>query len=165
MVTSNFFHIAGLYLGLHPANERRRYKVNAVSHWLGANLESALYRINTGVPTEHSCTTWLATPTDHRIQKRKIINKSSGHNERGLTPLDYQGTKGYQYIMVHYCTLIRNKIWIKTYVTLWTQQKYTFTSNSHGQALWCLIYIYTVECHYKAVQFTIVLHTALQWLW
>ena len=113
MVTSKFFHIAGLYLGLHPANERRRYKVNAVSHWLGANLESALYRINTGVPTEHSCTIWLATPTDHRIQKRKIINKSSGHNERGLTPLDYQGTKGYQYIVVHYCTVIRKKYEVK----------------------------------------------------
>ena len=35
------YDIAGLILGLRPANERRRYKVNAVSHWLGANLESA----------------------------------------------------------------------------------------------------------------------------
>ena len=34
---------ARLILGLHPANERRRYKVsNAISHWLGTNLESAL---------------------------------------------------------------------------------------------------------------------------
>ena len=32
----------GLILGLRPANERRRYKSNAISHWLGANLESAL---------------------------------------------------------------------------------------------------------------------------
>ena len=31
----------GLVLGLHPANERRRYFVTT-SHWLGANLESAL---------------------------------------------------------------------------------------------------------------------------
>ena len=30
-----------LILGLRPANERRRYKVTP-SHWLGANLESAL---------------------------------------------------------------------------------------------------------------------------
>ena len=33
-------HISGLILGLHPASERRCYKVNTVSHWLGANLES-----------------------------------------------------------------------------------------------------------------------------
>ena len=39
---------AGLILGFHPANDRRRYKVptslqsNAVSHWLGAIFESAL---------------------------------------------------------------------------------------------------------------------------
>ena len=34
---------AGLILGLHPANERRRHKVTpSISHWLGANLESAL---------------------------------------------------------------------------------------------------------------------------
>ena len=34
---------AGLILGLHPANERRRHKVTAsISHWLGTNLESAL---------------------------------------------------------------------------------------------------------------------------
>ena len=32
---------AELILGLHPANERRRHKVTP-SHWLGANLESAL---------------------------------------------------------------------------------------------------------------------------
>ena len=38
-------YIAGLILGLRPANERRRYKVNAVSHWLGASLKSGLYRI------------------------------------------------------------------------------------------------------------------------
>ena len=31
-----------LILGLRPANERRCYKCSAVSHWLGANLESAL---------------------------------------------------------------------------------------------------------------------------
>ena len=36
----------GLILGLHLANERRRYKVyNAISHWLGANLGSALEHI------------------------------------------------------------------------------------------------------------------------
>ena len=39
-----------LVLGLRPANERRLYKVtpsfsNAVSHWLGANLESVLFHI------------------------------------------------------------------------------------------------------------------------
>ena len=44
--------ISGLILGLHPANERWRYfapsqwetllQSKAVSHWLGANLESAL---------------------------------------------------------------------------------------------------------------------------
>ena len=34
-------HVSGLILGLRPANERRRYKVTP-SHWLGANLESAL---------------------------------------------------------------------------------------------------------------------------
>ena len=33
--------ITGLILGLHPVNERRRYKVTP-SHWLGANLDSAL---------------------------------------------------------------------------------------------------------------------------
>ena len=36
---------SGLILGLRPANERRRYFVtqsNAVSHWLGTSLESAL---------------------------------------------------------------------------------------------------------------------------
>ena len=31
--------VTGLIVGLRPANERRS---NAVSHWLGANLESAL---------------------------------------------------------------------------------------------------------------------------
>ena len=30
---------SGLILGLRPANERRRYKGNDVSHWLGADLE------------------------------------------------------------------------------------------------------------------------------
>ena len=38
LVTAN----SGLISGLHPASERRRYKVKAVYHWLGANLESAL---------------------------------------------------------------------------------------------------------------------------
>ena len=33
---------AGLILGLHPANERRRYKVTPPL-WLGGNLESAMY--------------------------------------------------------------------------------------------------------------------------
>ena len=37
--------VTGLILGLHPANERRRYFCNDVSHWLGANLESALSKI------------------------------------------------------------------------------------------------------------------------
>ena len=32
--------VAGLILGLHPPNERRRYFVT--SHWLDANLESAV---------------------------------------------------------------------------------------------------------------------------
>ena len=32
-------YIAGLILGLRPANE------NAISHWLGVNLESALCRM------------------------------------------------------------------------------------------------------------------------
>ena len=32
----------GLILGLHPANKRRRYFFNNVSHWLGTNLESVL---------------------------------------------------------------------------------------------------------------------------
>ena len=32
----------GLILDLRPAKEWRRYNSNAVSHWLGANLESAL---------------------------------------------------------------------------------------------------------------------------
>ena len=44
-VTSCFYVNAGLFLGLRPASERRRYKV---SHWLGANLESALKRKNLG---------------------------------------------------------------------------------------------------------------------
>ena len=35
------FLITGLILGLRPANERRRYEIMP-SHWLGANLESAL---------------------------------------------------------------------------------------------------------------------------
>ena len=34
--------MTGLILGLRPANERRREQSNAVSHWLGANLESTL---------------------------------------------------------------------------------------------------------------------------
>ena len=33
---------SGLNLGLHPANERRCYKCNDVSHWQGASLESSL---------------------------------------------------------------------------------------------------------------------------
>ena len=32
----------GLILDLRLANERRRYKVTPFSHWMGANLESAL---------------------------------------------------------------------------------------------------------------------------
>ena len=36
--------LPGLILGWHPANERRRYNVTpSLMHWLGANLESALY--------------------------------------------------------------------------------------------------------------------------
>ena len=34
--------LIGLILGLCPANERRRFFCNDVSHWLGASLESAL---------------------------------------------------------------------------------------------------------------------------
>ena len=38
-----WYENTGLILGLCPANERCRYKATpAVSHWLGANLESAL---------------------------------------------------------------------------------------------------------------------------
>ena len=36
-------YLAGLILGLRPANERRCYKVTPIFHWLGPNLESALY--------------------------------------------------------------------------------------------------------------------------
>ena len=36
--------IPGLILGLHPASERRCYKVT-LSHWLGTNLKSSLYAI------------------------------------------------------------------------------------------------------------------------
>ena len=37
--------LAGLILGLCPANERRCYFVTtSLSHWLGANLESVLFR-------------------------------------------------------------------------------------------------------------------------
>ena len=36
--------MSGLILGFNPANESLRYKwSNAISHWLGTNLESALY--------------------------------------------------------------------------------------------------------------------------
>ena len=43
-------HVTGLILGLDPANERLCHKLNAVSHWLGANLESAqCYIIQIGV--------------------------------------------------------------------------------------------------------------------
>ena len=38
-------HITGLILGLCPANERPRYFVTKISHWLGASLESALYQL------------------------------------------------------------------------------------------------------------------------
>ena len=37
-----YVHDFVVFLGLRPANERRRYVCNNVSHWLGANLESAL---------------------------------------------------------------------------------------------------------------------------
>ena len=37
------YNISGLILGLLPANERPSLHSNAVSHWLGATLESALY--------------------------------------------------------------------------------------------------------------------------
>ena len=38
--------ITGLILGLRPANEERSLQSNAVFHWLGANLESALHYIH-----------------------------------------------------------------------------------------------------------------------
>ena len=41
---------------LHPANERRRYFCNDVSHWLGANLE--LFR-NINKYTYRCCETWF----------------------------------------------------------------------------------------------------------
>ena len=48
--------IPGLILGLHPANERRR---NAVSHWLGTNLEPALlYKLTDALEFRLSCTQW-----------------------------------------------------------------------------------------------------------
>ena len=37
------YNISGLILGLRLANERPSLRSNAVSHWLGATLESALY--------------------------------------------------------------------------------------------------------------------------
>ena len=40
--THNRHEYTGLILGLSPANERHRYFVNTVSHWLSANLESAM---------------------------------------------------------------------------------------------------------------------------
>ena len=42
-------YISGLILSLCPANERHRYFCNGVSHWLGTNLESALYLNPSGV--------------------------------------------------------------------------------------------------------------------
>ena len=42
--------LSGLLQSLRPANEKRRYFViNDVSHWLGANLETALYRQASGM--------------------------------------------------------------------------------------------------------------------
>ena len=42
-VTKIVCDIPGLILGLHPANET--LICNDISHWLGANLESALYSL------------------------------------------------------------------------------------------------------------------------
>ena len=36
-----WYPFSGLILGLHPLNERRRYKVNTISRWLGPRLGSA----------------------------------------------------------------------------------------------------------------------------
>ena len=40
---------AGLILGLRPANGYTSLQSNAVSHWLGTNLESALYMPGPGI--------------------------------------------------------------------------------------------------------------------
>ena len=49
--------VSELILGLHPANKRRQS--NAVYHWLGANLESALGIITLNIPQKlrqyHGC--------------------------------------------------------------------------------------------------------------
>ena len=52
VVPFNIF--TGMILGLQPADERRCY--NVVSHWLGANLESAMHLeyINKCYPGSHS---------------------------------------------------------------------------------------------------------------
>ena len=46
------YNISRLTLGLHPANERQHYS-NDISHWLGANLESALDNLLFGVHWWH----------------------------------------------------------------------------------------------------------------
>ena len=48
----------GLILGLRPANEKCRYKVmpSLISHWLGANLESAL--LGTELVPSHCLNQW-----------------------------------------------------------------------------------------------------------
>ena len=45
-----------VHADLHPANERRRYFCNDVSHWLGANIE--LFR-NINKYTYMCCETWF----------------------------------------------------------------------------------------------------------
>ena len=63
-------------LGLRPANERRRFFINDVSHWLGASLESALDYLSSGAENCHKCA--------HLPHFKTIVTSSHG-NDLGIT--------------------------------------------------------------------------------
>ena len=64
----------GLILGLRPANERRRYKVTLVSHWLSVNL-----RVPTGPYfREKSLFSIVALPALEKSLLLNIFDRSPG---------------------------------------------------------------------------------------
>ena len=81
-----YFESAGLILGLHPANERRPIQRNTVSHWLGANLETALVCIrelhNWRWPASRSC---CRSPADTLRNNDVVITSKLCHFDVVLT--------------------------------------------------------------------------------
>ena len=79
----------GLMLGLWPVNERRRYS-SAVSHWLGANLESAMCYTAVRIFSDVSYQSWCCLNV---ASNRSFFTNSRSYICSRFTEAGTSGTK------------------------------------------------------------------------